>query len=63
MPSTNDSYSLRMSSPSGPVTGEPRVMQAYVTVAGCTGGTLSGVAIDWTVSGSGSIGGQARFER
>ena len=56
--STNNSYSLRMSSPSGPVTGEPRVMQAYVTLP-CAGGTLSGVEIDWTVSGGGSIGGQA----
>jgi hypothetical protein len=58
----DNSYSLGMRSPSGPVTGEPRVMQAYVTLSGCTGGTLSGVPIDWTVDGGGSIGGQVSVQ-
>ena len=58
LPCTNNNYSFAMRSPSGPVTGEPRVMQAFVTLSGCTGGTLSGVPIDWTVDGGGSIGGQ-----
>ena len=54
---TSPEYSLGLKSPSGPVTGTARVMQAYVTLP-CAGGTLSGLAIDWTVSGGGSIGGQ-----
>lgn len=58
LPCTNNNYSLGMRSPSGPVTGEPRVMQAFVTLSGCTRGTLSGVPIDWTVDGGGSISGQ-----
>lgn len=49
-----------MRSPSGPITGGPRVMQAYVTLP-CAGGTLSGVPIDWTVGGGGSIAGAVVF--
>lgn len=57
-PCTNDSYLLFLWSPSGPITGEPRVMQASISRNGCVGGSLSGVPIEWAVAGGGNIDGQ-----
>lgn len=54
-PCTLDRYVLLFYSPTGPFTGEPRVMRAALD---CVGKGVAGAAIDWTVTaGDGSIDG------